>query len=1641
MIIITYRILYSSMSKLKPFILSPYKPAILIVLCALLMSIFPFIAKAQLKADFSASSTSDCDQLLTTFSDLSTGNPVSYLWDFGNGYTSTEKNPSAAYVKPGAYTVTLTIKDASGGTAVATKPGYINVRSKPVANFDPAPLTGCAPFQATFTDSSNPVNGTLTTYTWDYGDGSTGSGSTSKHTYQHPGVYPVTLVVTNSFNCTDYKVVAKKVNVVAAPVANFTVAKKILCKAPADVQLTNTSTGDGTLSYKWEFDDGTTSTLKDPGFHTFTTPGIHSIKLTVTNAQQCTSVKTVSDINVAAYTTDFTYPAPVCANTPGVFSGVFSTTDQLHVNWEINGQPVAANPDNTATYSPPGPGPLTVKLRAAYDNCIDSVEKVIDVKASPQINDTVVIPLICNAPATVQFSDNPTTATKWQWDFGDQETSTEHNPAHTYNTAGVFNASLVATNNEGCAVSSKITVNIAPTKITATGANISGCEGITATFSAKSSSKDAIKTYEWDFGDGTPASTAATPSHQYSKAGTYLVHLKYTTVNGCTGTVKTVRDVEIYKKPVPDFYSPEAPTICGNTAVTFFDKSDIGDSWKWDFGDKTIASGKNPSHSYGAPGAYTVQMIVGNHTCYDTIAKAGYITATIPFPRFTVKPVNCDARTTVTFDEHSLGATSWEWNWGDGKDTAYTTQSTLVTHTYPASGDYTVVLTTSNGNCSTRQVLKIKVIAASPIVISTDKTALCGNEKLGAAITKYDADIYDPAGYKWMANGVAYNKGNNESTFTYPGLAPGKKTIQLSVLNIQGCVDTSNRVAVDVHGPVAKFIPPAVQCHGKEVTFKDATDVTFSKGISQWEWDFGDGTPVRVFTSAPFTHTYAVSGNYVPKMTVTDKDGCTSTYTGKSLQVNGPHAVFDASKYLVKPGSNVYFYNKSTETGGTITSVKWDFGDGTSVMGGDTVMHNYTKQDTYKVKLYLTDNNGCADTLEKEVKVSTVGAAFTYTSTFVNGSSCAPVLIRFTNTSLNYTSSSWDFGDGASSTDANPLHTYAQPGRYPVVLTATGPDNSVDQALDTIEVKGPYAEIRASSDGGCLQKEIEFKVMAKNARDFTWDFTDGVIQETTDSSIKHIFKIPGIYKPRLILKDSSGCRGTALLRDPIVIDKLEVKLAPVPATVCGEETFTFAPEFNSYSIDELGKPATYKWEYSNSLQATGVTTATPQFHTATPGKYDFNLTTTTAYGCEQTVPASVNVYPKPLAAITGPDLSCVNDAVAFKGSVTKETDVTWKWDFGNGNTTAAPQPDSQSYTVPGAVRVLLAVTSKNGCTDTAVHPITIRPLPAAKASALSEFICLDNTTVFQASGGASYEWTPVTGLNNPLSANPQASPEVTTDYQVKVTDSYGCINTAGLTLRVVQPVTVQSTSDTAICLGDVLPLHASGADNYTWEGPGLTNTAASSTTAILNSAGAYQFKVTGYDKDGCFSNSSTLRAQVNPLPAVHAGADLQIMAGVPLNLIPTVSSDAVRYNWTPAEYINCPTCKNVQALPNITTIYTLEVENSFGCNAKDDIVVHVLCNQSAVFMPNAFTPNQDGQNERIYPKGKGVKEISYLRIYDRWGTLVFENNHFPVNAPVSGWDGRSNNKDAPIGTYIYSMETVCESGEKFEFKGNILLVR
>ena len=1602
-------------------------------------------AHAQLKAEFTPTKASDCESLITKFNDNSTGTPVSWQWDLGNGSTSTQQSPSASYTTAGTYKVKLTVKNAAGATNSIEK--SVTVWEKPKPDFAASPAKGCIPFNVTFTDKSDPVNGTITTYSWDFGDGTTGSGSTPVHTYNNALSPMVTLTVTNSNGCTASKQISNIVDAAAPLVANFNVSDKFLCSAPGALTITNTTTGPGTLSYQWDFGDGGTVSDASPGPHTYTAKGIYKVKLTVTSDKGCTATKTSEDINVANFKTDFQLPASICENVTGTTFNAANTPQANSITWSVDKGYINYYYGTSASYYPSGTGTVKVTMTADYGSCRESVSKDFEVKPAPRADFSSDQNAICDVPATLQLTDKSQGATTWSWSFGNGQSSSQQNPSVVFNSLGYFNIKLTAGNASGCSAIAERYVNVVKPEVYAYASISSGCEGITPFFSATVSAGDAIANYEWDFGDGSPVSTAAAPSHTYNTAGTYPVKLTYTTTNGCKGTVRlySFNEIRVYKKPKPDFSSPQAPQICGNNWVYFNGTTDVGNNWTWNFGDGygDYTYAQNTAHSYRQPGTYTVSLTVSNNGCMETVTKTAYIKAVNPFPRFTMQPVKCDNRTEISFDEQSIGTiTSWKWSWGDGKEDTYTTKTSPAKHKYDKTGAYKVKLTVSDGTCTSSDSLTINVYAPSPVVITTDKVTLCGNETLKATLVSADKPIYGLYNYSWRSSdgSLGYWDYYNYENATFTNLKPGKDTIRMIAYNWQGCTDTSNGVVVDVHGPVAKFLSPPVQeCRGTELTFTDQTDVSKGKPIKTWAFDFGDGTPTKIFTAPPFKYTYNKSGYFYPRLTVTDQDGCTSSVAGNYLQVNGPNADFSPSSTLIRPGGTVWLYNYTSETGGYATYA-WDFGDNT-FSTQNSPSKTYPDKGVYTVKLLVKDNNGCSDSAKKQIKVSAVSASFTVSTSFVNNSGCPPVIARFTNTSVNASSSYWDFGDGSFATISNPSHTYTYAGKYKVKLKVIGDAGTEDEYEEEVEVKGPYATITTSSKGGCLTKEIEFQVTALNAVDFAWDFTDGIVTTTTASTIKHTFKDPGIYKPRLILSDQAGCKGTAFLQDPIVIDKLDVKLSATPEFVCDEGWITFAPQFNSYSIDELKEEAEYKWSFDAGLQVEDDATATPRFFLDKIQEFNFTLTTTTAYGCTQTVSKTVHAYPKPVSTITAPLQACQDEQVSFGGAVSRVNDVTWKWDFGNGSTGNVQAPPKQVYSKTGLSEVSLIVTSKDGCSDTALHNITIQPKPVINASAASAVICQGKSTTLSAGGGITYLWSPAPDLSNPQVPDPVAAPRVSTTYTVSVTDANGCSNTDDVSIRVAAPFKIQATPDTVMCLGYILPLWVKGADHYVWKGEGLDAATSASPRATIKTQGFYTYAVTGYDADGCFTHDTSLVVSVYPAPTVSAGPDRIRMTGMPVTLYGQGSPDIIKWKWSPPDQLDCATCPKPTASPNLSTKYKVEVENQYGCKATDEVVVMVTCDKGAVFLPTAFTPNRDGTNEWFYPKGRGIKEVASLRIYDRWGSLVFEKTHFQMNIASAGWDGNWKGSIAPMGNYVYAIETICEDGTSFLFRGTVTLIK
>jgi gliding motility-associated-like protein len=282
------------------------------------------------------------------------------------------------------------------------------------------------------------------------------------------------------------------------------------------------------------------------------------------------------------------------------------------------------------------------------------------------------------------------------------------------------------------------------------------------------------------------------------------------------------------------------------------------------------------------------------------------------------------------------------------------------------------------------------------------------------------------------------------------------------------------------------------------------------------------------------------------------------------------------------------------------------------------------------------------------------------------------------------------------------------------------------------------------------------------------------------------------------------------------------------------------------------------------------------------------------------------------------------------------------------------------------------------------------------------------------------------------------SPVVNTTYVVLAIDGFGCRNKDSIQVQVARPFAI-TLADTAVCRGSSVQLSATGANHYKWiAGASLDNANIGNPLAAPLISGQYQ--VVGYDAYNCFTDTAIATVTVHNLPVVNTIADTVLLAGNTLTLQTKGSADVVNYRWFPPLYLNCATCASPVSTPRTALTYTVTAATIYGCKSKDSVTIGLRCAESAVFIPNTFTPNKDRRNDLFYPRGKGIKIVKFFRIYNRLGEMVFERRNFELNDPVQGWDGSYSGNSLANSLFNYTAEMICDAGDTLMLKGTVLLL-
>lgn len=1631
------------------------------LLLVLFFPAFCCLAQAQLTANFTADKMGGCSPLPVQFTNTSTGASAnaSYRWDFGNGNTSTLQNPGAIFTEEKTYTVTLTVSD---GNQNSTKTAVFTVYKKPTVDFTASLQKGCAPLPVNFIAAAKAGDGTVTSYDWDFGDGSTDKSTSSlvQHTYTNEQNATVSVTVTNSYGCYETFTRANVVDVRPSLVANFSAQKQVLCRETDAVQLTNESKGPGALSYVWDFGDGKTSTEKDPQ-HVFNKRGTYTVKLTVNSDEGCTNSLTATNyLNVANFTSDFTVPAPVCQGAGYEFKNT-STPVPASTTWEVDGMPAYAYTNSlyTTFYTT---GPHTVKLTNRFGDCTDAITKTIAVKVPPVINGFVAEPEHeCGAPVKVNFKDTTAGAVKWNWVFGNYNTNSSlQAPSQQYGYDNGFWVNLEVENAEGCKAAYGKAIYISKPSVVITSPQQAGSGEVLScgpgTFDFVANSSQPITAYRWEFGDGG-TSTEAKPSHTYTNAGNYRVSLHYTTDKGCTGTATMYYSVVIRNKVKADFEISQTD-ICGNTPVTITNKSGGTVYYQWDLGQGYFQAHTGQYHSFThqfqEAGVYDIGLIATDMICADTIIKKAYVKISPPFPKIAGYSNTCEGtRGEVTLRQASRQAETWHWDFGDGTIQSIGTDQLEVKHTYKKTGSYKVVLTTTNGQCTVKDSVYVPVLLKQSPVLTADKLEVCSQDDfLRLAVSNLETN---PRSYNGMY-GYGYGDWHHSDGSFAPGqvsgsdlsqipytmtlwnFQPGKEGLRTVVTSSYfGCRDTTNWIPLKIKGPIPSFKTVTKPCQtGNVVFFQDQSVGQNGVPIRRWEWNFGDGKVATYTNNAEISHTYFWPGSYWVTLKTTDEEGCATIYQGYvDAQNNSLKASFTSSATTISPGTTISFQNTSLSSEPYNTTYKWIFGDGTEATTQDA-SKLYSQPGVYTVKLVAANTaRGCADTATVTITVKFVNAAFTFNTSSITAAQCPPVRVQFTNISYNISRIEWDFGDGTTSRNFNPSHLYTQPGKYYVTVKTYSDNGTVYTTLDSVAIKAPSATYSVDRTSGCTSQTITYQATGSETEKYWWDFGDGTITQATASTVTHFYGTAGTYQPKLIVADANGCTAPVPQGEKIIIDALQAGIKDVPSYLCTPKTVFFEPAISGTSSQTRLR---YHWNFGTGSPGDTSNLEKANFSFSKPGKYTVRLTVESNTGCRREVSKTIDAFEGLGAMINGPDAVCQEDSIQFGGATLLPGSPQWTWIYHDGTTVNAKQPPVKTYSQPGTYPVKLVVDN-NGCKDTVSKMITVHANPVNVLPVQEALVCRASAYRLTASGGSSYVWTPATGLSATTGSTVMAAPQQDTRYSVTATTDKGCSRTESILLKVAQPFMVQLAPEAVICAGKPITLTASGATSYEWIGntTGLSSTSVSNPVAQPASSSIYT--VVGKDAYQCFTDTATISVRVQPLPSIDAGPSLELLAGTGGRLQPTASSDVVSWNWTPADYLSCTTCPAPEAKPFRPLTYTVTVKNSAGCEASDTVSVNLLCSGSRIFVPTSFTPNADGKNDRFRIRAEGIKEVKSFRIYNRWGELIFERTRFAVDDNNGAWDGKFRGQRVPEGSYVFLAELTCND-QVFQQKGTVTVV-
>lgn len=1514
---------------------------------------------------------------------------TSYLWSTGATTNSINVTPysSSNYV--------VTVTNSNGCSSTDEVSVFVNALPSANAGSDQILCQGQSAI-LTATGGSN--------YLWSNGSNVAVINVTPSTTTTY------TVTVTSSSGCSAVDNVTVYVN--ALPVSNAGTDQTICQYQSA------TLTASGGSSYQWNIGASTASITVSPMATT-------TYVVTVTNSNGCNSTDDVQVFVNLSPTAFAGADQTICQGQPTSLTATGGAT-YLWNNGSVTST-INISPSSTTTYT------VTV---TSSNGCNAVDEATVFVNNLPSayagIDQTICFGQSTNLTATGGSS--------YQWSTGDISATITVNPlsSTTY---------IVTVYNNGCTASDDITVNINPAPVANAGADQTICLGFSANLQASGGFY-----YQWSSGqngpainvspmttttytvtvtgsNGCPATDEAvvfvnslpvanaganqiicfgqnitltanggssyawntgslTSSITVSPTTTTVYSVTVSNSNGCTSS----DDVAVFVNSNPSANAGSDQTICQGQSVTF--SASGGSTYLWSIGNATSSITIFPSTTT----TYYV-TVTSNNGCTATDDVTAYVNPT-PVANAGTDQTICQGSTAIL---SASGGTSYLWNTGGN------TASITVN---PSSSTNYLVTVTSNG-CTASDDIVVTVNYPPPANAGPDQL-ICMNDTI-----------------QLNATGGSFYQWNTGAMTPSIYVSPASTTIYtVTVTGNNGCIATDD-LTITVNSLPTAFIDDQMICYGQSATLS-------ANGGTSYAWSNGmSNSSITVVPLINTTYTVTVTNN-----------GCSAS-DDALITVNPLPIISAGSDQTICDSTNVIL----NASGGLI--YQWSTGDvNASIIVTPHITTTYT--------LTGTDVNGCSATdnvtifvnplpnanagLDQVIcqgqsatlaatggigyswsngittSINNVTPAFstTYTVTVTSTASCTasddvsvtvnPVPVANAGPDQTVCSGQMAIltGSGGGNYSWSTGDTSASITVYPVVnttysLTVTSNGCTATDEID-VDIATPILSITPPTPSICIGDSIQ--LVANGAITYTWDPATGL--NTTSGST--VIASPSVTTVYTVTGSNALCWASHSVT--VIVNPIPYADAGPDQTVCQGTIATFTATGGT----------TYQWSNGQMTAAINVAPSTTTTYTVT----------VTNNGCSASDNVILNINPIPVPNAGPDDTICQGESATLYA----HNGASYIWDSGAITDSIIVSPNSTtSYTV--------TVTASNGCTASDDATIHVSTSPPANAGP-DQIICVGESAILNASGGTSYIWD-----NGNTSSTITVTPPFSLTYTVTVTGN-GCTASDEVNINVVPLPVISFAPDVS---SGCPPLTVNFINNttpsnltYLWSfGDGSTST-AQNPQHTYNFSGTFSVSLMAYDTNGCSATQSfagliTVYPDIDAAFAYYPSTVSMLDADVQFY---DQCNDASYWNWNfgdtasgAGNYSFESSPEHYFSGPGTFTIWLIAT-NSFGCQ---DSVSHTIDVTEAVsfFVPNAFTPNNDGVNDIFLPVGLGIDPDNFtMYIFDRWGEELAVTDDL-----YKGWNGYPDDSDelCPLGVYVWLIVYNDIYGNENKITGRVTLVR